>query len=77
MLAADKLLLRERAELVMQVHDELVFEVPQEDAARLAPLLLKAMENAQKLRVPLVADLKTGPNWQDMTPVTRPENKHS
>ena len=71
MLDADKLLKTERAELVMQVHDELVFEVPQEDAARLAPLLRGAMENAQQLRVPLVADLKTGLNWQDMKPIQR------
>jgi len=57
--------------MVMQVHDELVFEVPEQDAARLAPLLREAMEKAQQLRVPLAADLKSGRNWQDMQPLPR------
>ncbi|HOX22653.1 MAG TPA: DNA polymerase A family protein, partial [Elusimicrobiales bacterium] len=71
MLSARKLLEREQAEMVMQVHDELVFEVPEQDAARLAPLLREAMEKAQQLRVPLAADLKSGRNWQDMQPLPR------
>ncbi|NLO90762.1 MAG: DNA polymerase I [Elusimicrobia bacterium] len=77
MLAADRLLSAEQAEMVMQVHDELVFEVPEKDLRRLLPLLRGAMEGAQKLRVPLIADLKTGPNWQEMAAVPRESGVNS
>jgi len=55
--------------LVLQVHDELVFEVKAGHEAEAARLIRDGMENAFKLEVPLRADIKAGPNWQDMEPV--------
>jgi DNA polymerase I len=54
-----------KARMVMQVHDELVFEVEQGALAvveKEAPLLMSA---AAKLKVPLVVDVGTGSNWQE------------
>jgi len=52
--------------MLLQVHDELVFEVRRDSLKRAAALIKKEMEGAYKLSVPLKADLKTGPNWRDM-----------
>lgn len=57
------------ARLLMQVHDELVFEVPQSEATDLAVLVRTSMEDAAKLVVPLQVDVKAGPNWLDMEAV--------
>ncbi|MDA8130441.1 MAG: DNA polymerase I [Elusimicrobia bacterium] len=53
--------------MLLQVHDELVFEVRKGALAEAAAAVRKAMEHAYKLSVPLTVDLKTGPNWRDMT----------
>ncbi|MBU2572654.1 MAG: DNA polymerase I, partial [Elusimicrobia bacterium] len=55
--------------LILQVHDELVFEVKDEYLAEAARLVKSGMEGAFKLEVPLKADIKSGKNWQDMAPV--------
>jgi DNA polymerase-1 len=55
-----------RAKLLLQVHDELVFEAPRSELAVLAELVKRNMEGVVKLSVPLKADLKVGPNWRDM-----------
>ena len=55
--------------VLLQVHDELVVEVPRQDLAALVPLVRRAMSEAQSLVVPLVVDVKIGENWQAMTPV--------
>ena len=55
-----------QAKMILQVHDELLFEAPHEELDRLRVLVRAAMENVHKLAVPLVADLKAGPNWRDM-----------
>jgi DNA polymerase-1 len=52
--------------MLLQVHDELVFEVRKDKLRRAALLIKKEMEHARELSVPLVAELKTGPNWRDM-----------
>jgi DNA polymerase-1 len=52
--------------MVLQVHDELLFEVPVEEKAEVEALVLKEMEGVVKLDVPLVADLGFGPNWRDL-----------
>ena len=52
--------------MLLQVHDELVFEVRAERLARAAGLIKKEMEGAYELAVPLRADLKTGLNWRDL-----------
>jgi DNA polymerase-1 len=55
-----------RARMILQVHDELLFEVPQGELERVRALVKPAMEQVYALKVPLVADLKAGPNWRDM-----------
>ena len=53
------------ARLILQVHDELLVETPKEQAQDVAALLKNAMENIAPLRVPLVADVKTGESWYE------------
>jgi DNA polymerase I len=50
--------------LVMQVHDELVFEVPEEELGRLKPGVEKLMMGVAKLEVPLVVEAGVGANWE-------------
>ncbi len=52
--------------LLLQVHDELVFEVRKDKLREAARLIKKEMEGAYELAVPLRADLKTGLNWRDL-----------
>ena len=52
-----------KAKLVLQVHDELVIDTPEEEAEIVAKLLQKEMENAVKLRVPLIAESGIGDTW--------------
>ena len=54
-----------RARLLLQVHDELVFEVPQDEWEELEPQIKSVMENAVVLRVPLVVDVHVGNNWME------------
>lgn len=68
MIEIDQRLRREGfcAQMILQVHDELLFECPPEELDRLRTLVKPAMEQVQQLKVPLVVDLKSGPNWRDM-----------
>jgi DNA polymerase-1 len=52
-----------KAKMLLQVHDELVFEAPLDEPPRLQDLVRQEMENAAELSVPLVVDVGTGPNW--------------
>ncbi len=52
--------------LILQVHDELVLEVPQDELDEVGPLAIKTMEGAHELDAPLQVDAKVGPNWLDM-----------
>jgi DNA polymerase-1 len=54
------------ARMILQVHDELLFEVPEEQVDALRALVKPAMENVRPLKVPLIVDVKVGPNWRDM-----------
>ena len=54
------------ATMLLQVHDELVFEVDRDHVPSFAAWVRGVMEGAVKLRIPLVVDVKAGPNWQDM-----------
>ncbi|MGQ9467103.1 MAG: DNA polymerase I [Anaerolineae bacterium] len=54
------------ARMILQVHDELVLEVPQEELPVVAPLVREMMESAYPLRVPLKVDLSVGTNWGEM-----------
>jgi len=62
---------RFRARPLLQVHDELLLEVPRDEVDRLIPLLRETMESALPLDVPLTVDVKVGDDWDSMTPVTR------
>lgn len=52
-----------RSRVLLQVHDELVLEVPQEEVEQVARLVKMAMEQCVNLSVPLVVDVKIGENW--------------
>ncbi len=52
-----------RAQLVLQVHDELIFDVPPDEASLVRFHVKQAMENVAQLAVPLVVGFKVGPNW--------------
>ncbi|HEX4047463.1 MAG TPA: DNA polymerase, partial [Elusimicrobiota bacterium] len=54
------------AAMLLQVHDELVFEVERGRVPEFASWVRRVMEDAVKLDIPLVVDVKAGPNWQDM-----------
>jgi DNA polymerase-1 len=54
--------------MLLQVHDELVFEVAETEWQRLGRLIKREMEAAVTLTVPLVVDLKKGSNWGEMSP---------
>lgn len=58
-LAANRL----EARMLLQVHDELVFETPPDEQERVVAIVREAMEGAATLTVPLVVDLGTGANW--------------
>ncbi|HSW41721.1 MAG TPA: DNA polymerase I, partial [Patescibacteria group bacterium] len=60
-----------RARLLLQVHDELLLEVPRDEVARLVPAVRETMEGALALDVPLTVDVKTGDDWESMTPFPR------
>ena len=54
------------ADMLLQVHDELVFEVPKKELKETAQIVQKVMQGAYKLKVPLKTDAKSGPNWEQM-----------
>lgn len=54
------------AQMILQVHDELVLEVPQEELPVVTPLVREMMESAYPLRVPLKVDFSVGANWGEM-----------
>ena len=51
--------------LVLQVHDELIVECPEEEGERVAALLEEEMEHVMQLSVPLIAQAKVGHTWAD------------
>ena len=53
------------AKMIMQVHDELVFELPKNELEQVKSLVLKAMELNQPLRVPLEIDINYGSSWKE------------
>ncbi len=54
-----------QSRMLLQVHDELVFEAPPQEVDTLKELVKSQMENVYPLSVPLVADTGSGPNWRD------------
>ena len=68
MLAVDRELAhaKGRARMILQIHDELLFEAPEAGLSVFAAKIKKIMEGAARLSVPLVVDVKAGTNWRDM-----------
>ncbi len=61
--------LRERklaSRMLLQVHDELVFEVPEGEVEAMRRLVTEQMENVHELKVPLKVEIGIGPNWRDL-----------
>jgi DNA polymerase-1 len=57
---------KRQARILLQIHDELVFEVPPAELQDVARLVEEEMTTALKLDVPLQVDLAAGPNWLDV-----------
>ena len=79
MVAADVLIdknkWRNEVRLVLQVHDELVYEIPEKGAEDIARTLRKVMEDAAPIErlsnVPIIAEASIGPNWGEMKKISR------
>jgi DNA polymerase-1 len=56
------------ARMLLQIHDELVFEVPSQHVDDLSALVTEQMAGVLELEVPLKVDITSGPNWADMKP---------
>jgi DNA polymerase-1 len=54
------------AEMLLQIHDELLFELDAAEVERAAPLIRETMEQVMDLRVPLRVDIKIGENWEEI-----------
>jgi DNA polymerase-1 len=70
MISIHRRLKRERlpARMLLQIHDELIFEVPTPELDHLASLVNEEMSGVQQLKVPLKVDVKAGGNWADAEP---------
>jgi len=67
MIRIDAILRREKLEtrMLLQVHDELVFEAPPAEADQVSKMVKREMENVHKLNVPMIVDVGIGDNWRD------------
>lgn len=62
----DKRTANNESRLILQVHDELVFEVPEDEIKQTTEIVRDIMENTVKLKVPIIVDIKTGKNWGEL-----------
>ena len=51
--------------MILQIHDELIFDVPQEEIEQMKRIVEDGMQNVVKLKVPLVANASIGHTWYD------------
>ena len=54
--------------MIIQVHDELVLEIPEDEVEMVATMVREEMENAIELDVPLVVEVGWGDNWMEAKP---------
>jgi len=54
-----------KSKMILQIHDELLFEFPKEEEDKLIPLVVNSMEKAMKLKVPIIVDYGCGKNWYE------------
>jgi len=68
MINIDERLRKEKfeAKMILQVHDELLFEAPAKEQHKLEKLVKEEMEGVHKLAVPIVVEIGVGPNWRDL-----------
>jgi DNA polymerase I len=68
MIELDRRLPKEKlkSRMILQVHDELLFEGPEAEIPRLTKIAKEVMEGVHEFKVPILADTKVGPNWRDM-----------
>ena len=73
MIAVDRWIKKEElgedVRMLLQVHDELLFEIKESAVKKAAPQIKKIMEHAVELKVPLVVDVKAGKNWGEQKPL--------
>ncbi len=55
-----------KSRMTLQVHDELVFEVPEKEVETMQDLVREQMEKVHTLAVPLLVEMEVGPNWRDL-----------
>ena len=55
-----------KSRMILQVHDELIFECPRDEAEAVRDLCLELMPASLEMKVPLKVDMKHGPNWAEM-----------
>lgn len=55
-----------KTKIILQIHDELLFEVPEEEIKTISNLIKKEMQNIVTLNIPLIVDVKIGDNWGEM-----------
>jgi len=58
-----------KGKMLLQVHDELVLEVPEKELKKTARLVQETMENAYPISIPLSTEARYGKNWGDMTEI--------
>ena len=52
-----------KSKMIMQIHDELLFEFPDNEEQQIISLVVNSMENAMKLNIPIIVDYGVGHNW--------------
>jgi len=67
MLEVNRRLIKEgmKSWMLLQIHDELIFEVPDEEIEAMSRLVKEAMENVMQLQIPLIVDIHVGKNWKE------------
>jgi DNA polymerase-1 len=58
--------LKDEAKMLLQIHDELVFEIKENSVQEISKEIKKIMESMYKLKVPIIVDAKEGDNWAEM-----------
>ncbi len=66
-----------KADILIQVHDELLLEVPEEELDKTREVVQNVMENAAKLTVPILTEAKSGKTWGSLAPMGKKKEEHA